>query len=438
MAPTRPPYATQGAAPSRLRRSLGLTDLSAIGLNATVGSGIFLLPDDLYRAMGPLSPLAFALCAVGLLPIAWCFADSARRTNRTGGPYVYARDAFGDQIGFSVGWMCFANAVFSFAAVAAAAAAYAGRLLPGLEGGLRFRLFAVAIIVAFGILNYLGARPGAWAIRLFTFGKFAVLLLLTGALLPEGGSERLVAPAAPALSVQGVGSAVFMALFALQGFEVVPVPAGEARTPERKVPLAVLLTVLGAAALYVVIQAVLVLGFPGLAVPSDAPLADAAVSFSPSLGVVVAAGALVSTLGFVSGSALGTPRYLFAMAQHGSLPVGLSALHPRFLSPHVAVASTCAVAAVLVVPFDYRALIGMSNVAVAVQYGATCAAVLRVGIGRAEQPLAKRRVGLSLAGLVCTSAILFAATQEEILTSLVALMVGQAIHALTRRGRPRT
>jgi amino acid transporter len=106
-----------------MRRSLNLFDVVCLGLNAIVGSGIFLLPDDLYRQMGALSPLAFVLCLVGLLPIALCYAEAASTVDRTGGPYVYASEAFGPSIGFAVGWMCFANAIFSFAAVAAGAAA---------------------------------------------------------------------------------------------------------------------------------------------------------------------------------------------------------------------------------------------------------------------------------------------------------------------------
>ena len=126
----------------------------------------------------------------------------------------------------------------------------------------------------------------------------------------------------------------------------------------------------------------------GLAQASDAPLADAALAIAPALGVVIAVGGLISTLGFVSGSALGTPRYLYAVAREGQLPRGLAAIHARHQSPHVAVLTTASLAVVCVVPFDYRALIGMSNVAVAVQYLATCLAVQRLGT---EKPRAALR-----------------------------------------------
>src|SRR6185295_19332805 len=89
----------------------------------------------------------------------------------------------------------------------------------------------------------------------------------------------------------------------------------------------------------------------------------------------IVAGGLVSTLGFVSGSALGTPRYLYAAAADRHLPAALGAVHPRFGSPHVAIVATAVIAIALVLSFDYRSLIGISNVAVAVQYLATCAAI---------------------------------------------------------------
>lgn len=424
-----PPSGPSGVRSIGFFRSLGLVDLTALGLNATVGSGIFLLPDDLFRAMGWLSPLAFLLCALGLLPVAWCYADAATRTDRTGGPYVYVTSAFGARAGFVVGWMCFANAAFSFAAVASAAAAYAERLAPTLASNQRF--WAVFVVLAFGALNYFGARPGAWAVRLFTFGKFAVLILLVSVLLPEVELGRAESQAT--LAPGGVASAIFMALFALQGFEVVPVPAGEAKAPRQKAPLAILTTLLSAALLYVVVQCVLVLSYGKLGAASDAPLAEAAVAQSAGLGIVVAIGALISTLGFVSGSALGTPRYLFAMAAGGSLPTVLAKLHPRFHSPHVAVLATCALATLLILPFDYRTLIGMSNVAVAVQYGSTCLSVLRRAWLEVGAPRRTARLLMSIVGSLASFAIWFAASWEEFLLSAAALLVGLALSAVSRR-----
>src|SRR5262245_66427619 len=95
------------------RRRLNLFDVLCIGVNATVGSGVFALPDDMQRAMGGWSPFAYVLCSFLLLPVALCFAELAGSQDETGAAYVYARRAFGSKTGFFVGWYCWASTVLS-------------------------------------------------------------------------------------------------------------------------------------------------------------------------------------------------------------------------------------------------------------------------------------------------------------------------------------
>jgi len=418
-------------ADTTMKRSLRLFDIVCLGLNAIVGSGIFLLPDDIYREMGGLSPLAFVICAVGLLPVAMCYAVAARNQDRTGGPYLYAGEAFGPQVGFMIGWMSYANGLFSFAAVPAAAAAYLSRLVPSLAGPLTLKLVAVATIIAFSALNYRGARPGALTVDAFTIAKFAVLFLLIGALVPEIGTVPLDTTLPRGIS--GIGAGVFIALFAVQGFEVVGVPAGESQRPQRDVPIAVIGALLSASALYVIVQATMVGAFDRLAEVSDTPLADAALAIVPALGVVIAVGGLISSWGFVSGTALGTPRYLFAAAADGHFPVRLSAVHDRFLSPHRSILATGAVAIVLTTLLDYRALIGMSNVTVAVQYLGTCLAVGR--LQRSERGDGYRMLGgptLPVLGALVSCWIFTEATGEELVWAAGSLALGYVAVAFTR------
>lgn len=416
-----------------MRRTLGLFDVVCIGLNAIVGSGVFALPDDLYRALGIWSPLAFVLCALGLLPVALCYAEAARRVDRTGGPYLYASEAFGPRAGFVVGWMCFANSLFSFSAVASAAAAYLGRLVPALADPMLLKVAGVSMIVAFAALNYFGARPGAAAIDLFTVAKFSVLLVMIVALLPHVSLPVASATASQALPPIGaISAATFMAVFAAQGFEVVPVPAGETQSAKRNVPLAIMASLIASSILYVVVQTTLALAYPKLGDETATPLADAAMHVAPWLGALVTFGGLVSTLGFVSGSALGTPRYLFAAAEDGHLPRSLAALHPRFDSPHMATLATSVLAIGLLIPFDYRSLIGMSNVAVAVQYIATCLALipLRKRDGATNISLIGRAapyVGAAMSIWIVTEA-----SGTELLWAGVSLALGLVLRALTK------
>lgn len=417
-----------------MRRTLGLFDVVCIGLNAIVGSGVFALPDDLYRELGIWSPMAFVLCAFGLWPVALCYAEAAARVDRTGGPYLYASEAFGPRVGFAVGWMCFANSLFSFAAVGSAAAAYLGRLVPPLADPVLLKISAMSMIAAFGALNYYGARPGALAIDAFTVAKFSVLVVMILALLPHVALPSASSTASSTLPpISAFSAAAFMALFAAQGFEVVPVPAGETHTAQRNIPRAITASLIASSILYVIVQSTLALAYPKLGEVSNTPLADAALYIAPWLGALVTFGGLISTLGFVSGSALGTPRMLFAAAEDGHLPRGLSGLHPRFDSPHRAILATSLVAILLVIPFDYRSLIGMSNVAISVQYLATCLAVL---------PLRKRDgvAGVSLVGRIAPYVgaavsvwIVTEASGEELIWAGGSLIAGVGLRALTLR-----
>jgi amino acid transporter len=189
------------------------------------------------------------------------------------------------------------------------------------------------------------------------------------------GSGRGLTPFAPH-GWSALPRACFLAYFAFQGFEVVPVPAGEARDPARDAPFAVLSALAVAAGLYALIQAAALASVPGLA-GSERPLADAGLALFGPLGErLVAAGALVSMAGFTAGCALGGPRYLVALGEEGHLPAVFARGHARTGAPFAAILVTaaCALGAALVLDFDR--LIDFGNVVIGAQFLATCAAVL--------------------------------------------------------------
>lgn len=398
-------------------------------MNAIVGSGVFSLPDDMRRAMGALSPLAFVFCAILLAPVAACFAELAGRTEDTGGPYVYATRAFGKTLGFVVGWSCWLNAFLSWAANTTLFVELAGAPGPALA-----KVAAVGVVLVLGAINYVGVRPGSNVVKLVVAGKLTAILCFVavglfaidparfGTTLPHG--------------VAGVGTGIYLALFPLQGFEVVPVPAGETRDPRRAVPVALLGSLAISALLFVVVQAVLVGAYPDLVAESVTPLVDAARHLSPTLGTIVFVGSLVSIGGFTAGSALGSPRYAYAIAKEGQLPPALAREHARFGTPHVAIAATTLLTAVLAAIFDYRTLVGFSNVTVVFQYAVTC---LAVPILRRRDPMPDGRFrvpggpwALPVLGAVGSVALLFGATGEEFAYAGLGIVLGFVLLALVR------
>jgi amino acid transporter len=358
------------------RRGLGLFDILCIGVNAIVGSGVFALPDDMQREMGGWSPLSFALCTVLLMPVALCFAELSGRHEESGGAYIYARNAFGPRAGFLIGWYCWMNTFVSWAANTTLFIE-----LLGFRGAAN-KAICVATILGLGAINYVGVKPGAWVVNLVVVGKLTAIFCFLGVAAFALDPSRL--GGALPHGVAGVGQGVYLALFPLQGFEVTPIAAGETDNPRRNVPLGTLGALVFSALLFIAVQAALVATTPGLGAPSDTPLADAARALGPRIGLVVLVGSLISIGGFNAGSALGSPRYAQAIANHGLLPAPIARVHPRFRTPHIAIALTTGLTAVLSLFFDYRRLIGMSNITVVIQYASTC---LAVPVLRKKMPL---------------------------------------------------
>ena len=422
----------------RVRR-LGLLDVLAIGVNAIVGSGVFSMPDDMHRAMGGWSPLAFLLCAVLLLPVALSFAELASTSSETGGPYLYARKAFGPHVGFVVGWSSWLNAFISWAANTTLFVE-----LCGWGSHVVQKAIVVGVIVILGVVNYVGVRPGASVIHLMVLGKVTAILCFIGAAVFVAHPTGHLGGALPN-GFAGVGNGIYLALFPLQGFEVVPVPAGETKNPRRNVPLATMGSLLFAAILFVVVQATMERTYPGIATESQTPLVDAARHLGPTIGLIVFVGSIVSIGGFTAGSALGSPRYAQAIAAHGQLPGALARIHRRFQTPHVAIVATTVLTAILGAAFDYRQLVGFSNVTVVFQYALSCIAVpvLRAkassGASVPEEEKRFRVPGgalIPVAGAVGSVALLYGASVGEIVWAAVAIAVGYPLALAARKLLP--
>jgi amino acid transporter len=350
------------------RRRLSLFDVLCIGVNATVGSGVFALPDDMQRAMGGWSPFAYVLCAILMLPTALCFAELSSRHDETGGAYLYARGAFGEQAGFLVGWYCWAATFMSWAANTTLFVE-----LLGFSSYPLNKIIGVLSILALGAVNYVGIKPGAWLVNVVTIGKLVAIFCFLGVAIFAIDGRRLGGPLP--LGLSGVGQGIYLALFPLTGFEVVPVAAGETENPRRNVPLGTTSAILLSALLFVLVQAALVGAYPALAAASEQPLVEAARYLGRGLGTLVLIGSLVSIGGFNAGSALGAPRYAQAIAAHRFLPAMLARIHPRWGTPHVAIVTTTLASAALAFFFDYRGLVGMTSITILVQYLCSCVAV---------------------------------------------------------------
>ncbi len=374
-----------GARPERHPdRLLGGWSLLALGLNGVVGVGIFFTP-GLIAALVPGAPgvWVYALTAAVLVPVGAVYAKLGARFDADGGPYVWARAAFGAPAAFVVGWIAYVSAVLSTAAVVAG---LGHMLAPNLTPRWDERLVALAGGGLLMAVTAAGLRPSARIWSALTVAKILPLVLLVGVFAWRLGDLSGGAAGAAGAGAPGWGRAALLAVFALQGFEIVPVPRGHARPGRWAVPAATLGSLLLAAGLYAAIQAACVWSVPDLPRRASPLVAAAAALGGAGLGRLVAVGANVSAIGIAFGMAAMTPRYLVALATDDLGPRlgGWLRAESAGQVPLHALAVTAGAVALLVSGRALAGLFALSGLAVLVQYAASALALAKLAWTRAH------------------------------------------------------
>jgi basic amino acid/polyamine antiporter, APA family len=411
-------------------RAIGPIALTALGLNGVVGVGIFFVPAAVARQVaGWQGALVYAVTAIACLPVAMSFARLGRRFDEDGGPYIFAREAFGPRVAFVVGWLAYVSAIFSTSAVIRGLA----QSLPWTQDGSWWsvRLAASLIVLVLAGVVASGLKISAWAWTGITVIKLMPLFgLLAAALWFAPVSPQLAAPA-PAPTGDLLRASLIV-LFALQGFEIVAVPAGHVKRPG-SVAFATIIALTGAATLYVGLQLACAKALPELGA-SKAPLAEAATAFGGAgLGRVLAIATSVSALGIALGMLAMTPRYLAALGKPGGFGPWIGRSSAGGV-PTRALAFTALVVLGLVQLGSLDELFAMSSIAVLAQYGSTAGSLMRLG-WRGFRGLGKGDLVLGILASITTVIVVSGAHWKEIVRALAVIAAGVVIKVVvSRRG----
>lgn len=369
-----------------LVRGIGRWDLTAIAINTIIGAGIFGLPARVHGLIGSYSLIAFLLCAVIIGFIVLCYAEVSSRFSATGGPYLYAREAFGSVVGFEVGWLYWIVRITTFAANCNLFVTYLGFFDERLASGTARAVIIGAVVVLLAGVNLIGVKQSALMTNLFTAGKLIPLFIfvLVGMFFIQPANFNFdVVPEYDTFS-----KAVLILIYAFVGFEVAVVLGGETKDPQKTMPFALLVAVLIVAVLYILIQIVSIGTLPGLAT-SERPLADAAASFMGAFGAAfITVGALISILGNLNVGLLGGTRLLFAMSEQKDLPAAISSTSEKFKTPYVAIIFSAVVILVLTIWSSFITALAIATITRLLVYATTCLA-LPVFRRRGDGPEAK-------------------------------------------------
>jgi APA family basic amino acid/polyamine antiporter len=369
-----------------LVRAIGRWSLAALVVNSIIGSGIFGLPSVLAGLVGRASPWAVLLGGAVVGIIIACFAEVASQFSEAGGPYLYARIAFGRFLGIEMGWMFWLAQLAAPAANANLFVVYLGEFWPKANELVPRFLILTLLVGILVFVNYRGVHAGTEVSNIFTAAKLAplVIVIVAGTAYVLGGHHAASSPPGPA----GAGAwlkTMLLLVFAYGGFETAITPMSEARNPQRDAAFGLFFALAVCTLVYTLIQWVVMSVLPD-ATHSTRPLADVArLTLGRTGAGLIAVGALVSFYGYLSAKILAVPRITYALAEAGDFPRVFAAVHARFRTPYFSVLLFGALVWLLALFGNFAWNLTLSAVARLVYYGVGCAAL---PVLRQKQPAA--------------------------------------------------
>jgi APA family basic amino acid/polyamine antiporter len=351
-------------APGQLRRILGLWDLVLMIVGTVIGSGIFLVPGAVLRAVGNSVPVALAVwLAGGALSLlgALTYGELSAMKPQAGGLYVFIRDCYGPFPAFLFGWtMFFVISSGSIATLAVAFGNYLGEFAQ--LSTLAIKNVAILMILVITVVNVLGTRQSAnllnvtSAIKVGAILAVGTVLLIRGtySVLGGGTSEHHGAP-----GIVGFGLAMISVLWAYEGWQYVTYTAGETVNPQRIFPLAFLIGTGALIAIYLFANLgyVAALGASGVSESTRVAASALGAVVSQGAGKLVAVAILISMFSAANAIILNAPRVYYAMAKDGLFFDSLSRIHPRFGTPALAVCAAGMWSAILAASGTYEQLL---------------------------------------------------------------------------------
>jgi basic amino acid/polyamine antiporter, APA family len=396
----------------RLKRVLGPVALTAIGLGATIGTGIFVLTGTVAaNHTGPALTISLAIAAFGCALAALCYSEFASFLPVSGSAYSYAYATLGEAVAWFIGWNLMLEYMLSASAVAVGWSGYMtnlladwGIVLPAalvnapLDGKLNFtgaiiNAPAVLIVAAMSWVCYVGVKQSSGANSFMVYLKVGVIVVFVIAGLRYVNTSNWE-PYIPANTGEfghfgwsGILQGAAIIFFSYIGFDTASTTALESRNPQRDVPLGILGALVISCVLYVAMAAVMTGMVPFTQLNVEAPVA-VAIDTHPALswlGDLVKIGAIAGMTSVILMSLLGQPRILLAMADDGLLPPSMSRCHPRYKTPHVATVVTGVFAALFAGLFPLAVLGELISIGILLAFAVVCIGVLVLRHTRPEQ-----------------------------------------------------
>lgn len=418
------------------KTKIGFLSIVLLGFNAIVGSGIFLLPNQAMKLIGPASIFVILFDAFLAITIALCFAEMGGIFKRNGGPYVYTREAFGQFAGFEVGIMTYAICVIAWATMAAGFTTALSVFWPAANEGITKDIIITLFIIALGILNIVGVNFTKIIMNIATVGKIIPLIIFIaiGIFFMKLHNFTPILP--HGIYTHGsFGAAALLIFFAFTGFESIALAAEDMENPSKNIPKAIVIVMIIVSIVYILIQGVSI-GILGPNLANDlTPVTTASSVFLGSWGgILVSLGVLISIIGINVASSFSSPRMAVALAEDGLLPKSLGKYN-KFNTPYIAIILTVILTIPIALSGSFTHLALISAISRFAQYLPTC---LAVPVLRWKKPEMDRSFKIPFGPIIPVIAIivslwiLFQSSAQQLIWGLGGLIIAIPLYFLMK------
>lgn len=358
------------------KHRFGLRSIILLGINAIIGSGIFLLPGQAYEKMGTSSLFVYVFVSFLAMALAMCFAEVAGMFKRNGGAYVYVKEAFGDFAGFEVGIMKWMVSMIAWATMAVGFATALSSIFPIAKEPWIQNSIVCVLLIGLGIVNIIGVKLTKYVNNIASIGKLLPLLLFIGIGIFYLKKDNFYPLFPMTLTASTFSDSVLLIFYAFTGFEAIASAAEDMENPKKTLPIAIISAMSVVSILYFLIQTVSIGTLGSALATSVTPVADAIQIFLGPIGkMIVALGTLVSIAGINIASSFLTPRNAVALAKDGMLPKGIAKETP-WNTPYVAILLSVAIALPIALSGSFSQLAAISVISRFTQYIPTCLSIL--------------------------------------------------------------
>ena len=407
----------------RLRRELGLLEVTLSGVGIILGAGVYVLIGQAAGLTGNAIWLAFIFSAIIALLTGLSYAELSSMFPKSGAEYDYVANAFNSRLAFVIGWLVFLSGVLAAATVALGFAGYFSALT-----SFPLLISAIVLLIVLTALLAYGVKETARVAVISTVIEVSGLVVIIAIGLPHLGSVNYWEMPQ---GYSGLFAASALIFFAYQGFESMAKFSEETKKPETTVPKALILAIGISVILYVLValSVVSVLGWQQLAV-SNAPFADIVSStLGPDAAVIIAIVALFATANTALMSMYASSRILYGMAGSSSFTARLAWIHPARRTPLIAIIICGVLSVMLIFAGDIAFIANVTNFTLFITFIVINAAVIVLRYHSPQIPRAFRipySIGrlplIPIAGIIFC--IFLLAMQDLMVLSLGVVLTG--------------